>query len=235
MNNQNILIALHGETGSGKDTIADYLVSGYGFVKMAFADKLKEELAKAYRQSVDIFNERAVKEHPMHILDTNRLTHSQFLDFLIHEKKLLAGQPRTPREMMQAWGDFRRSKNPMYFIEAVMKRILDLNMDSLVDGTPVKVVITDLRRQDNENELTAVRHALSSAMQAKVTNIWHILRPDNPYKTNSVHVTNSVFPRVSVDVQINNDQDVGYLYTAVHSLMFSLDPSNDKLFSENNA
>jgi len=35
-------IVLVGRAGSGKDTVADYLVSRYGFRRYAFADKLKE-------------------------------------------------------------------------------------------------------------------------------------------------------------------------------------------------
>lgn len=38
----NVAIGLTGYAGSGKDTTADYLVERYGFVRVAFADKLKE-------------------------------------------------------------------------------------------------------------------------------------------------------------------------------------------------
>jgi uridine kinase len=37
-----ILIGIAGQKYNGKDTIADYLVSTYGFIKISFADKLKE-------------------------------------------------------------------------------------------------------------------------------------------------------------------------------------------------
>ena len=39
-----MLIAIHGFKQSGKDTLADLLVSEYGFKKIAFADKVKEVL-----------------------------------------------------------------------------------------------------------------------------------------------------------------------------------------------
>ncbi len=35
-------IALIGKAGSGKDTLADYLVTRYGYTRLAFADKVKE-------------------------------------------------------------------------------------------------------------------------------------------------------------------------------------------------
>ena len=37
-----IKIGLVGKAGTGKDTVAAYLVAVYGFRKFAFADKLKE-------------------------------------------------------------------------------------------------------------------------------------------------------------------------------------------------
>jgi hypothetical protein len=39
---KNIIIGITGRKRSGKDTIANYLVKKYGFVKLAFADSLKE-------------------------------------------------------------------------------------------------------------------------------------------------------------------------------------------------
>lgn len=38
------IIGIHGQVGVGKDTVADHLVSQYGFVKIGFADALKEML-----------------------------------------------------------------------------------------------------------------------------------------------------------------------------------------------
>ena len=37
-----MIIGISGKLQSGKDTVADYLVKKYGFVRVAFADKLKE-------------------------------------------------------------------------------------------------------------------------------------------------------------------------------------------------
>lgn len=41
-----MLIGLSGYARSGKDTVADYLVSNYGFTRMAFADPMKEALRR---------------------------------------------------------------------------------------------------------------------------------------------------------------------------------------------
>ena len=37
-----MIIGLSGKAGSGKDTIADYLVTNYGYTKFALADAVRE-------------------------------------------------------------------------------------------------------------------------------------------------------------------------------------------------
>ena len=41
MRSQSVIIGVCGLIGSGKDTIADYLISEHNFQKISFADKLK--------------------------------------------------------------------------------------------------------------------------------------------------------------------------------------------------
>lgn len=42
------IVLVSGFSGSGKDTFADFLANGFGFKKMAFADKLKRHTAVKY-------------------------------------------------------------------------------------------------------------------------------------------------------------------------------------------
>jgi hypothetical protein len=42
------VILVSGYSGSGKDLLADYLVSKHNYIKMSFADKLKRDTAKKY-------------------------------------------------------------------------------------------------------------------------------------------------------------------------------------------
>lgn len=57
-----ILIGTAGPAGSGKDTVADYLVEMHGFTKMAFAGPLKAMMAAAgMAEPAD----RAMKEQPI--------------------------------------------------------------------------------------------------------------------------------------------------------------------------
>ncbi|MEW6770094.1 MAG: ATP-binding protein [Bacillota bacterium] len=46
-------VVIVGHAGSGKDTVADYLVAKYGFKKYAFADKLKEIASEMFPELVE--------------------------------------------------------------------------------------------------------------------------------------------------------------------------------------
>ena len=43
-----MIIGICGLIGSGKDTIADYLVEKHNFTKMSFADKLKDAVSQMF-------------------------------------------------------------------------------------------------------------------------------------------------------------------------------------------
>lgn len=43
-----MIISLTGHIGSGKDTVADYLVKKYGFVQLSFAESVKDALSKIF-------------------------------------------------------------------------------------------------------------------------------------------------------------------------------------------
>ncbi|MCK5013814.1 MAG: hypothetical protein KAS66_08330 [Candidatus Omnitrophica bacterium] len=80
-----IVIGIGGKAHSGKDTAADFLVEKYGFVKVAFADALKEMIHKEYhipkdqlwcdvktpyvRKLLQDTGERARQQNPGHWVD----------------------------------------------------------------------------------------------------------------------------------------------------------------------
>ena len=47
-----MVIGICGLISSGKDTIADYLIKEHNFVKISFADKLKDNLADTLKKSL---------------------------------------------------------------------------------------------------------------------------------------------------------------------------------------
>lgn len=63
-NNRKNLIGLVGRAGAGKDTVADRLVKEHGYVRVAFADKLKIVVAEAFDVPLNFFNDRDKKNEP---------------------------------------------------------------------------------------------------------------------------------------------------------------------------
>jgi|SaaInlStandDraft_1057018.scaffolds.fasta_scaffold175378_2 dephospho-CoA kinase len=51
-----MLLGLTGKKGSGKDTFADYIVKKYGFIKLAFADQLRNILKVTFNWTDEHFN-----------------------------------------------------------------------------------------------------------------------------------------------------------------------------------
>lgn len=57
-----MILALCGRSGSGKDTVADYISKRYGFIKVAFADALKIHCATQYELPLDYFYDQRLKD-----------------------------------------------------------------------------------------------------------------------------------------------------------------------------
>ena len=56
MRSQTLIIGICGLIGSGKDTIADYLISEHNFQKISFADKLKDSVGVMFGWSRDMLD-----------------------------------------------------------------------------------------------------------------------------------------------------------------------------------
>lgn len=61
-NTMPIVIGLHGPAGVGKDTVADYMVSSWGFQKVSFAGPLKRGVSELFGIPMDDMEDRAAKE-----------------------------------------------------------------------------------------------------------------------------------------------------------------------------
>ena len=140
------LIALCGAAGAGKDTVADMLPAR----KLAFADALYREVCEAWGVEQHVLRCRETKERPLECLalfrceSTTKLSSAHLLD---HWTK-----PRSPRQILQWWGDYRRAQDPDYFVKQMQP-----------DGD---TVITDVRFL---NEAALVRQLGGQ--------LWQIRRP----------------------------------------------------------
>ena len=148
------LIALCGAAGAGKDTVADMLPAR----KLAFADALYREVAEAWGVEQHVLRCRETKEKPLDALALFRCADDSFV-----EESHLAdpwGVARSPRQILQWWGDYRRAQDPDYFVAATQ---YSLSHKVLFGHS---VVITDVRFP---NEAALVRQLGGQ--------LWQIRRP----------------------------------------------------------
>lgn len=61
----NVIVCMSGKAGSGKDTVADYLVEKYGFKRMAFADPLRDIVQLVFALDYNSVWDRKLRELPL--------------------------------------------------------------------------------------------------------------------------------------------------------------------------
>lgn len=147
------LIALCGAAGAGKDTVADMLPAR----KLAFADALYREVAEAWGVEQHVLRCRETKELESPILS---VAHCKDLGFRTNCWRDFHNRPRSPRQILQWWGDYRRAQDQGYFVKLTEAAIY-LGWD-----TGEHVVITDVRFP---NEAALVRQLGGQ--------LWQIRRP----------------------------------------------------------
>ena len=129
------LIGLAGPARVGKDTIADYLVEKYGFLKFSFSDSLYTEVAKAFDVDEAALRRDDLKEEPAQWLALKRCDDKAFVEACLAEEGFPMSQyataecvgaaktgfiidPRSPRWVLQRWGTaYRRAQDPDYWIK----------------------------------------------------------------------------------------------------------------------
>lgn len=120
------IIGLHGAAGAGKDTVADYLVSQYGFVRFGFADALYDEVSAAFGVSHEELRNRETKELPNPKLTLNKCRDREFAKIAegippssppMYDSIDFRDYPLSPRWVLQVWGtEYRRGQDPQYWM-----------------------------------------------------------------------------------------------------------------------
>lgn len=77
------IVAYTGLAGSGKDTLANYLVENYGFTKISFAEDLYQEVADAYHVTPAYLNNRPTKETPTPALSLKHCRDPLFVELML--------------------------------------------------------------------------------------------------------------------------------------------------------
>lgn len=132
-----MLLLLLGYAGAGKDEFANWLVKNKGFVRMAFADELKQELSDKYSIPLEYFHNRELKEKPF----------PEFLLKRIHDLLPMSSTCRTsqitPRMLCIEHGKYRRSQDINYWVKKIKSKIKD----------DMNVVISDCGYHNEQEQL----------------------------------------------------------------------------------
>jgi hypothetical protein len=141
------LLGLVGAAGAGKDAAGAVLVRA-GWHRIAFADALRVEVSEAWGVHIANFVRRDDKDSPWHQLRVGYCGNADFLRWASYAGFSLH-QARSPRWVMQQWGEFRRAGNPLHWVNQVEQWINHHNSTGHRG-----LVITDVRMA---NEAAMVR------------------------------------------------------------------------------
>ena len=161
----NTVIALSGWKGSGKDCAAEYLIKEHGFIRVAFADVLKELVAIQYNIPVSYLHDNNFKEAPLlqYPVETKDGFGSIIHNFLVKEFRSAKGEVPlsmatsdwktvgnlgydevpvfwTPRALAILEGSVKRSVNSGYWVQQAINQI-----NSYTGSGQDRFVITDMR------------------------------------------------------------------------------------------
>lgn len=214
-----LIIGLAGKARSGKDTIADYLVRKYGFIKFAFSDALYQEVQDAFNlPDQSLLRDAETKE-----VETERLSLINCVDDefnavvipLLDKIPLDVGtlwrnpyhKPLSPRQVLQWWGtEYRRAQNPRYWLEK-NDEWLELQRKAVKypEHAPACFVNTTVRFP-NEQEW----------IHAKGGNVWHVWRDD--IRAVNPHPSENQLSKLPVEREIYNLDTIARLHYGVDLL-----------------
>jgi len=161
------IVGLHGLTRTGKDTLADLFVAHQGFVKLAFAEPLYQEIADAFSVRVEDLKSDSWKTSPRAELEIRRSTDLRFIDQM-RRLDLFVDEALSSRQVLQLWGtEYRRQLHgDDYWVGLMTGRLHEL-------GGNTDVVLSDVR----ETLEAAMGHWLVSRGHFRALRMFAVQRP----------------------------------------------------------
>ncbi|MBT9176610.1 MAG: hypothetical protein DDT20_00930 [Firmicutes bacterium] len=205
-----IILGLAGAAGVGKDTVADYLVERYGFVKFAFSDALYAEVQQAYNlPDQALLRDRATKAFPQRRLDLTRCEDHAFFELSVLKLCALGTYYPSPRQILQWWGtDYRRAQDPDYWVRRAADSIWQVQSIRYPEQRPMSFVECGTRF---ENERAWIRSEYHHG------NIWHI--HNSRVASADPHVSAQLLPVLDGERELWNNDTIERLHRGVDLLM----------------
>lgn len=177
-------IALTGLSRSGKDSVAARLVEVHGYVRVAFADKLKEAALKAD----PIIEQRTDRDEY-----GETFTYNVGLQMIVDEYGWEAAKDEFPevRRFLQNYGQTIREIDPQFWIKAAWPAVRVAH----AQGRPV--VFTDVRYRNEADALSLGK--------------FRVVRVTRPGQTPGDHISEREMLTYAADATIVNDSTLSVL------------------------
>lgn len=203
-----MIIGICGFIGSGKDTVADYLVNNHGFRRESFANSLKDAVAAVFGWDRELLEGRTKQA---------REWREQVDPWWA---KRLNMPDLTPRLVLQRWGTevCRRSFHDDIWIASLESRLLN-SRDN--------IIISDCRFP---NEIKAIKQAGGQVLWVQRGELpsWHIMAAKandgdafaaEKLKSLGVHVSETAWVGTDFDVILDNNNTLDHLFNQVEKLV----------------
>jgi hypothetical protein len=186
------LIGITGLKRSGKDTIGNYLVEKHNYIRLGFADNLKQACKIIFG-----FDEKQLYGNTKETVD----------EYWEH----------SPREILQTvgtdlfrneFGKYLKNMKPNIWMKSLEKKINNIVQEYKENklGKP-KIVITDVRF---ENELEFIRNYNGKIIK--------VVRDSIELNQYSLHESETFIQKLKTDFTINNNSTLQNLYNHVEKL-----------------
>jgi len=215
-----MIIGICGLIGSGKGTVADFLVEQRGFTKISFADKLKDGVASVFGWDREM-------------LEGNTPESREWREKVDPYWSTETGNPVTPRLVLQLFGTdcMRNGFYDGIWVSLVKKKLLD--------NPTGKFVIPDVRFENEANMIKSIGGEIWRVKRGDDPEWWTIaqtqLRQLNSKKKTEnivvahkmedqypdVHISEWAWANVDFDAVIENKDSVEFLKNRVLSHLAS--------------
>lgn len=196
------VLALSGWRGSGKDLAGQYLINQYNYVRMAFADVLKDTVSNQYSIPRVWCDDPTKKELPLVQYPINNSD-----NFVASIHKLLASELKhgywTPRALCILEGSVKRAVNANHWVNKVI--------DNIMNTTGTSFVITDLRYR---SEIELLRKQFGKDLVTVRLNRFETINTEDPSERD--------LDKAEFDVVINNRNGKQELYNELDLLVKGL-------------
>lgn len=220
------LLGITGKKRSGKDTISDYLVEKYGYIKYAFADPLKMGVKEMFG-----FNDQQMWGSDKDVIDERwgvsprdivTIMGTELLQFDIHKHtdKLNHIGRKIWVHRFKMWYDenkLKYDKDISIWFDGI-KELLNYDIDyseaiKLSPRPQFKVIVSDIRFKHEAEIIKELGGVIIKIERPS-------LNDDNQ------HLSETEMDKIDYDFQINNDSSVSDLYDGIDGI---ISPSYNEL------